>query len=82
MLDACIDTPADFEGWRRLARAALRAELPPEQVAWRDAGSAPDLQVSGVLRGENLATIRVPPPFVDLARQAICHRSSERMGLL
>jgi DNA polymerase len=82
MLDACIDTPADFEGWRRLARAALRAELPPERVAWRDAGSAPDLQVSGVLRGENLAIIRVPPRFVDLARQAICHRSSERMGLL
>jgi uracil-DNA glycosylase len=82
MLDACIDTPADFEGWRCLARAALRAELPPEQVAWRDARSAPDLQVSGVLRGENLATIRMPPRFVDLARHAICHRSSERMGLL
>jgi hypothetical protein len=55
MLDACIDAPADFEVWRRLARAALRAELPPERVAWRDAGSSPDLQVSGVLRGENLA---------------------------
>ena len=69
MLDACIDAPADFEVWRRLARAALWAELPPERVAWRDPGSAPDLQVSGVLRGENLATIRVPPRFVDLARQ-------------
>jgi uracil-DNA glycosylase len=82
MLDACIDAPADFDGWRRLARAALQAELPPEVVAWRVAGSAPDLQVSGVLRGKNLATIRVPPRFVDLARQVICHRSSERMGLL
>ena len=82
MLDACIDAPADFEVWRRLARAALWAELPPERVAWRDPGSAPDLQVSGVLRGENLATIRVPPRFVDLARQVICHRSGERLCLL
>ena len=35
-----------------------------------------------VLRGENLATIRVPPRFVDLARQVICHRSGERLCLL
>ena len=82
MLDACIDAPADFEGWRRLARAALRAELPPDGVAWRDASSAPHLQVSGVLPGENRATIRVPPRFVDLARRVICHRSSERFCLL
>jgi uracil-DNA glycosylase len=82
MLDASIDAPADFDGWRRLARAALRAGLPPEGVAWRDDGSAPDLQVSGTLRGEDGATFRVPPRFVDLARQVICHRSSERMGLL
>lgn len=82
MLDACINGPADFDGWRRLARAALQAELPPEQVAWRDAGSAPDLQASGVLHDENGATIRVPSGLVDLARQVICHRSSERFALL
>jgi uracil-DNA glycosylase len=82
MLEACIVAPADFEGWRRLARAALQARIPPEEVAWRDAGSPPDLQVSGVLPGEDGATVRVPPGFVDLARQVICHRSGERFGLL
>jgi uracil-DNA glycosylase len=51
-------------------------------VAWRDASSAPDLQVSGALRGHDEATVHVPPGFVDLARQVICHRSSERFGLL
>jgi uracil-DNA glycosylase len=82
MFDACIDAPADFGGWRRLARAALQAELPPEQVAWRDSATAPDLQVSEALRGEDRATIRVPPGFVDLARQVIRHRSCERLSLL
>jgi uracil-DNA glycosylase len=82
MLDACIDAPADFEGWRRLARAALQARIPPEEVAWRAAGSPPDLQGSGVLRGHDHATVRVPPEFVDLARQVICHRSGERFALL
>ena len=82
MFDACIGGPADFEGWRRLARAALHTELTPEQVAWRDAETAPDLQVSEVLRGVDRAMIRVPPAFVDLARQVICHRSSERLSLL
>ena len=82
MLDACIDAPADFEGWRRLARAALQAGIPPEEVAWRAAVSPPDLQVSGVLRGHDGATVRVPPGFVDLARRVICHRSGERFALL
>ena len=82
MLDACIDAPADFEGWRRLARAALQAGIPPEEVAWRAAGSPPDLQLSGVLRGHDGATVRVPPGFVDLARQVICHRSGQRFALL
>jgi uracil-DNA glycosylase len=82
MFDACIGRPADFEGWRRLARAALHTELTPEQVAWRDAETAPDLQVSEVLRGVDRAMIRVPRAFVDLARQVICHRSSERLSLL
>ena len=82
MLDACIDAPADFEGWRRLARAALQAGIPPEEVAWRAAGSPPDLQVSRVLRGHGGATVRVPPEFVDLARQVICHRSGQRFALL
>ncbi|HEX6144869.1 MAG TPA: UdgX family uracil-DNA binding protein, partial [Geminicoccaceae bacterium] len=44
--------------------------------------SAPDLQVSGTLHGADGATVRVPPGFVDLARQVICHRSGERFGLL
>jgi DNA polymerase len=82
MLDACIDLPADLEGWRRLARAALQAEIPPEKVAWRDCGSPPDLQVSAALRCDGGATARVPRRFVDLARQVICHRSSARLGLL
>lgn len=82
MFDACIGEPWDFEGWRRLARAALQAEVPPEQVAWRDAGSARDLQVSGQLHGKDELVSRVPRGFVDLARQVVCHRSSERLCLL
>ena len=82
MFDACIGEPSDFEGWRRLARAALQAELPPEQVAWRDLATAPDLQTTGVLCGEDKATLRVPPGFVDLARHVICHGSPGRLCLL
>jgi uracil-DNA glycosylase len=82
MFDACIGGPANFEGWRRLARAALQAGIPPERVAWREAGAAADLQATGALRADDRATLRVPPAFVGLARQVIRHRVGERMCLL
>jgi DNA polymerase len=69
-----------FESWQRAARALLRDDVSPGDVAWREApvGTVtppPDDGAGG-------AAFRVPRRFVDLARAAAIHRDPTRWSLL
>jgi DNA polymerase len=79
-----LDHPADFDGWRKAARALAAAGTPAANVSW---------QVSGAEQGDLLAAASLPAPtdgtafsvprrFIELAEAVICHRDPARFGLL
>ena len=72
----------DWEGWRRAARALRQGGVAPEQVAWRvgegdlfGSDGQPPVPAS-------MAPFTVPPAFIDLAKDVICHRADNRLALL
>jgi len=88
-----LASPADFDAWRRKARALLAAAAPPDAVVWRVAGetaagdlfAAPASHATAPLlsSGDAVGTAaRVPKAFLDLGADAICHRTALRFGLL
>ncbi len=82
---ARLDHPADFEGWRRQARALALAEVAPARIDWQIGEEA-----SGLFAGlaepppvpANGAELRVPREFVELAQAVVCHRDNGRFDLL
>ena len=85
MIVARLAHPADFEGWRRQARALARRNVSAGEIAWV-VGDEP----AGLFEGESVdpaaATegpeLTVPRDFPDLAAQVICHSDAERFSLL
>ena len=85
-----ITTVPGFEQWRLSARKAIQAGLPPHEVTW--SGSAVtqyDLFVDTVtvepehpVNCEGESRVHVSQRFLQMARIAICHNSSERFALL
>ncbi|GAA4858509.1 UdgX family uracil-DNA binding protein [Luteimonas vadosa] len=80
---ATVDPPWDAGAWRAAARAALRAQVPPEDIDWLEAGDA------GLLPGTPIGqapavvdTPRVPRSLVALAEAVACHRAPGRFALL
>lgn len=76
--------PADFDGWRKAARALAMADTPPEQVVWsvrqtEDLFAEPDLPIPPAAPG---ASFNVARPLVDLAQQVIQAADPERFALL
>ncbi len=82
--EARLAHPSDFEGWRTAARSALALRLPPEAIVWRVAGEAGDLLGAGASLppAPDGVRLRVPPAFVEAAREAVQHRDGERFALL
>lgn len=82
---ARLDHPADFDGWRRHARALALAEVAPGRIDWHIGTEA-----SGLFAGlaepppvpANGAELRVPRDFVELAQAVVCHRDAGRFDLL
>lgn len=71
----------DFDGWRTAARE-LRAEgVSPEHVIWTVDGAG-DLFAAPAPAGGGAPAFSVPKEFVELAAQAILHRSDERFALM
>lgn len=75
-----------FEGWQKVARAALSADWQPESVLWEEIGDKqPGLnwgsgeEVMGVMAS---SPWKVPRQFVELARRVACHRGEGRWALL
>jgi DNA polymerase len=76
-----LDAPDDFEGWRDAARGLAEAGVPADAVVWQVEGEGNDLFGSN---GDvpRAASFPVPRPFVDLARDVVCHSDPERFALL
>lgn len=77
-----------FADWKRAARTALAAGLPPDQADWCDASTAQaafafDCAPSPPATAADPAPqIRVPRTFLDLAADVACHRDPARWPLL
>lgn len=76
----CVDPGANFDSWRKAARALLDRGVPPQEVLWETGG----LFDSAVVREDSPAAgeVKVPAAFVDLARAAGCHQAPSRWALL
>ncbi|HEY4201881.1 MAG TPA: UdgX family uracil-DNA binding protein [Devosiaceae bacterium] len=75
----------DFAEWRTMARALLLAGLTPDSVRFIDPDLPGDLFAEADLplhpvTGRAVGT--VPERFIALGKDAICHRDSDRFGLL
>ena len=85
MFTVTLDHPADFDGWRAAARAALLQGVPPDAIEWRVGDAAGDLLASGAAlppAPPGASPLSVPRRFLDLAQSVICHRDPERFALL
>jgi len=78
---ALLSAPDDFEGWRDAARDLAEAGIPASAVVWQVEGDASDLFTSDSARPP-APSFPVPRPFVDLARDVVCHSDPERFALL
>jgi DNA polymerase len=89
---AVLSSETDFDGWRKAARAMRAAGIEPATARFVVAGAASSEQ-SGLFDGLDPQPARphavsgagefsVPAAFVDLAREVVLHRSTDRFDLL
>ena len=79
-----LASPTDFAGWRAGARAAVLAEVPPDEIVWLVEGE------DDLFAGETLEALpavgeprfNVSKGFVALAAEVILHSDPERFALL
>lgn len=80
---ATLDPPWALDAWRIAARAALRAEIAPEDIAWGGDAQASLLSGNALSAAPPVrATPHVPAAFFELAGAALCHRDAQRHALL
>ena len=80
---ADIDPPWSLDGWRSAARAALCADLAPEQIDWDSDAQASLLPAPSIFDAPALRPVpAVPAALFELAEAALCHRDPLRHGLL
>lgn len=80
---ASIDPPWDLDAWRDAARAALRADLPPERIAWGGDAQAGLLSGAEVHGAQAIRkTPNVSAELFALAAMVLCHRDPQRHALL
>jgi DNA polymerase len=76
-----IDRPDDLDQFRQAARGLIAADVPPNQVSWREGEQDLPFGDPAPAAGTTPAPA-VPGRFHDLAETAICHRDPERLALL
>jgi uracil-DNA glycosylase len=80
---ASIDPAWDLGAWRNAARAALRAGLAPDCIAWSGDAQAGLLSGADVLDAQAIRkTPNVSSGLFELAAMALCHRDPQRHALL
>ncbi|HEY2050524.1 MAG TPA: UdgX family uracil-DNA binding protein [Caulobacteraceae bacterium] len=72
----------DFAGWRSAARSLRAAGVAPADVAWSVGGGALTFGPPAPTSAACADVFTVPPRFVEMARDAILHRSPTRFDLL
>jgi probable DNA metabolism protein len=79
----CLQQPDSFEEFRDAARDLIAADVEPEDVAWEIGGEA-DLfgQASAPPSRANTPSFSVAASYVELAKDALCHRDPQRFALL
>ena len=86
MFEAVLSHPADVDGWRRAARAALAAGLDPESVRWRiqdePSGLFADEPVPKETETASAPPVNVSQAFLSLAEQVVRHSNVGRFALL
>ncbi|MGJ4803221.1 UdgX family uracil-DNA binding protein [Luteimonas sp. SDU82] len=81
---ARVDPPWDADAWRHVARHALQAQVPPEDIDWLDEQApatllaAPDI----ALAPSQPVEPRASSALLGLAGDVLCHRDPQRLGLL
>src|SRR6478609_9016078 len=76
-----LSAPDDFDGWRDAARDLAEAGVPASAVVWQVEGGDADLFGSDT-RQPHAPSFPVPRPFVEFAKEVVCHSDPERFGLL
>ena len=79
---ATLTAPDDFEGWRDAARNLAAARVPAWDVVWQVGETPADLFGDEAVLETHAPPLRVPRPFVDLARTVILHADPQRFALL
>ena len=81
---ARVDPPWDLAAWREVARHALQARVPPEDIDWPESDAPASLLAAPDLREAPAAGItpRASSALLGLAGDVLCHRDPQRLGLL
>lgn len=82
MFVARLSHPADFEGWRRLARAFAQGLVAPSAIDWRVGDGEAGLFGEDRIEGGEGRALSVPRAFLALAQEVICHGDPARFDLL
>jgi uracil-DNA glycosylase len=80
-----LAAPDDFDGWRDAARGLVADAVPPADVVWQVGDAPGDLFAGEAVAHEPppaSAALRVPRPFLDLARSVAMANDPERFALL
>ncbi|MGE6741683.1 UdgX family uracil-DNA binding protein [Allorhizobium pseudoryzae] len=76
----------DFDEWRDAARVLLLSEVEPERIDWRRAGDGADLsgfaETPLPVPPAGRQAVAVPPAFLELAENIVCHSDPARFALL
>lgn len=76
MREVILQTPGEFSEWREAARGLLAAEVPPEDVVWRQAGESASLFADAApLEAKRAVTL--PRTLVTTLDRVICHRDAD-----
>ncbi|MET0231970.1 MAG: UdgX family uracil-DNA binding protein [Rhodanobacteraceae bacterium] len=80
---AVVDPPWSLDAWRKRARDALRADVPPDALDW-SAGEASTLPFARSIADAQPRhdTVAVPKRFLAVAARVLCHRDEHRFSLL
>ncbi len=79
---ATLAAEDDFDGWRDTARNLAAAGVAPGEVVWQVGENAGDLFGDEAILESHALPLRVPRPFVDLARTVTLHADPQRFALL
>jgi probable DNA metabolism protein len=81
---ARVDPPWDVDAWRGVARHALQARVPPEDIDWQDGDAPMTLLAAPDIREARPDPVlpRASSALLGLAGDVLCHRDPQRLGLL